>query len=106
MHEARGLQTLKDLIAASPFRAWTNFECLDGQGQGNEIDTLVLGRRRLHLVEQKAFTGIIGDGNKSTWSLSMDVRRHAQQSPSLRRRRKAQRLNCRLEEELARAGVR
>jgi hypothetical protein len=91
---------LKDLIPlASPYRAWTNFEFLDGQGQWHEIDAPVLGWRRLHLVELKAFTGIITGGNEQTWnSLSMGGRRRALGSPLPLNRRKAQRSKCRLAE--------
>lgn len=87
---------LKDLIPfASPYRAWTNVEFLDGEGQWHEVDALVLGRRRPHLVELKAFTGIITGGNQQTWnSLSMGGRLRAQPSKSD------------LEEALVRAGTR
>ncbi|WP_254358766.1 protein kinase domain-containing protein [Mycolicibacterium peregrinum] len=88
------------LPAASPYRAWTNFEFMDGNGQWHEIDALVLGRRRLHLVELKAFTGIITGGNEQSWTiLSMGGRQRTQRSPLLLTRRKAQRLKSRIEEE-------
>jgi hypothetical protein len=68
---------IKQLLpAASPYRAWTNFEFMDSSGLWHEIDALVLERRRLHLVELKAFTGIINDGNKQAWNiLSMGGKR-------------------------------
>lgn len=54
-HEAKGLQMLKDFIPlASTYREWTNFEFQDGQGQRHEVDALVSGRRRLHLVDSNA----------------------------------------------------
>ncbi len=59
-HEAEGLKFLHDLVPnASPYRAWTNFEFMDNHGQWHEIDALILGRRRLHLVELKAYTGVL-----------------------------------------------
>lgn len=92
---------IKQLLpAASPYRAWTNFEFMDGNGQWHEIDALVLGRRRLHLVELKAFTGIITGGNEQSWTiLSMGGKQRTQRSPLLLTRRKAQRLKSRIEEE-------
>ena len=51
-HETDGLAMLRYVVPkASPYRAWTNFEFMDNHGQWHEIDALVLGRRRLHLVE-------------------------------------------------------
>jgi hypothetical protein len=99
---------LKDLIPlASPYRDWTNFEFLDGQGQRHEIDVHVSGRGRLHLLKLKAFTGMITDGNGQTRSvLSMGGRRQTQRSPLLLGRRKTQRLECRLEEKFAKAEAR
>ena len=100
-HEAEGLEMIKQLLpAASPYRAWTNFEFMDSSGQWHEVDALVLGRRRLHLVELKAFTGIITGGNEQSWTiLSMGGKQRTQRSPLLLTRRKAQRLKSRIEEE-------
>jgi hypothetical protein len=39
----------------APFHAWTNFEFRDSQGKWHEIDALVLGERRLHLIELKHY---------------------------------------------------
>jgi serine/threonine protein kinase len=100
-HEAEGLRMLKDLLPdAAPYRAWTNFEFMDSHGQWHEVDALILGRRRLHLVELKAYTGIITGGNENTWTmLSMGGQQRTQRSPLLLTRRKAQRLASRLEDE-------
>lgn len=100
-HEAEGLQRLKEVVPdASPYRVWTNFEFMDNHGQWHEIDALVLGRRRLHLVELKAYTGIITGGNEKNWTiLSMGGKQRTQRSPLLLTRRKAQRLATRIEEE-------
>lgn len=100
-HEAEGLQLLRDLVPdASPYRVWTNFDFMDTNGQWHEVDALVLGRRRLHLVELKAFTGIVTDGNEKNWTIvSMGGKRRTQRSPLLLTRRKAQRLASRIEQE-------
>jgi hypothetical protein len=53
-HEAEGLNIVRSLLPDNaPFRAWSNLEFRDGQGKWHEVDLLVLGRRRLHLVELK-----------------------------------------------------
>ena len=63
---------------------------MDTNGQWHEVDALVLGRRRLHLVELKAFTGIITDGTENNWTmLSMGGKRRTQRSPLVGTRRKA-----------------
>jgi hypothetical protein len=63
-HEAEGLNLIRSLLPANaPFRAWPNFEFRDGHGKWHEVDLLVLGRRRLHLVELKYYSGTLrGDG--------------------------------------------
>ncbi|NKX80098.1 protein kinase [Gordonia amicalis] len=99
-HEAEGLKFLHDLVPnASPYRAWTNFEFMDNHGQWHEIDALILGRRRLHLVELKAYTGVL-QGSETSWVItSLGGRSRTQRSPLLVTRRKAQRLASRIEEE-------
>ena len=88
-HEAEGLDMIKEILPeASPYRAWTNFEFMDTNGQWHEVDALVLGRRRLHLVELKAYTGIITGGNEKNWTiLSMGGKQRTQRSPLLLTRR-------------------
>ncbi|WP_189094608.1 protein kinase domain-containing protein [Nocardia jinanensis] len=84
---------------ASPYRAWTNFEFMDNHGQWHEIDALVLGRRRLHLIELKHYTGVLR-GSETSWVRSTPGGRpRTQRSPLLLTRRKAQRLATRIEEE-------
>ena len=59
-HEAEGLRLVRSLLPANaPFRAWSNFEFRDGHGKWHEVDLLVLGRRRLHLVELKYYSGTL-----------------------------------------------
>jgi serine/threonine protein kinase len=71
----------------APFQAWSNFEFRDRQGKWHEVDLLVLGESRLHLVELKHYRGTIS-GNAYTWQ-----RNHrSEDSPLPSARRKAQRL--------------
>ncbi|WP_188941329.1 protein kinase domain-containing protein [Nakamurella endophytica] len=96
-HERAGLAYLKThLPNAAPYRVWTNFEFMDGNGRWHEVDALVLGRGRLHLVELKHYTGRIG-GNERTWERANG---RLENSPLLLARRKAQRLASRLADEL------
>lgn len=105
-HEAEGLAMLRDLLPAStPYRAWTNFEFMDNHGQWHEIDALVLGRRRLHLIELKAYTGLL-QGTEQSWIVtSLNGKKRTQRSPLLVTRRKAQRLATRIEEEARKIAV-
>ena len=98
-HEAEGLNLIRSLLPANaPFRAWSNFEFRDGHGKWHEVDLLVLGRRRLHLVELKYYSGTLR-GDDLTWR--RDGHR-AEDSPLKLARRKAQRLASRLRDELIR----
>src|SRR5215470_9665972 len=98
-HEAEGLALVRQLLPGNaPFRAWSNFEFRDGHGKWHEIDLLVLGRRRLHLVELKYYSGALR-GDDLTWR--RDGHR-AQDSPLKLARRKAQRLSGKLQDELIR----
>ena len=98
-HEAEGLSLVRSLLPANaPFRAWSNFEFRDGHGKWHEVDLLVLGRRRLHLVELKYYSGTLR-GDDLTWR--RDGHR-AEDSPLKLARRKAQRLASKLQDELIR----
>jgi len=98
-HEAEGLARIHTLLPdAAPFRAWSNFEFRDGHGKWHEVDLLVLGRRRLHLVELKAYRGTL-HGDDHRWRRA-DKR--AEDSPLKLARRKAQRLASKLQDELLR----
>jgi hypothetical protein len=98
-HEAEGLAQIKALLPdTSPFRAWSNVEFRDGQGKWAEVDLLVLGRRRLHLVELKYYSGVLR-GNDLTWQREGH---RPEDSPLKLARRKAQRLASRLRDELFR----
>jgi serine/threonine protein kinase len=96
-HEAEGLGVIRALLPSrDPFRAWSNFEFRDGHGKWHEVDLLVLGQRRLHLVELKYYAGALR-GDDHTW---LRDGRRAEDSPLKLARRKAQRLASRLHDEL------
>ena len=96
-HEIEGLTIVRSLLPDNaPFRAWSNLEFRDGQGKWHEVNLLVLGRRRLHLVELKYYSGTLR-GDDLTWRL--DGHR-AEDSPLKLARRKAQRLASKLRDEL------
>jgi serine/threonine protein kinase len=98
-HEAEGLNLVRSLLPDNaPFRAWSNLEFRDGHGKWHEVDLLVLGRRRLHLVELKYYSGRLR-GDDLTWR--RDGHR-AEDSPLKLARRKAQRLASKLRDELIR----
>ena len=98
-HEAEGLNIIRALLPKNaPFRAWSNLEFRDGHGKWHEVDLVVLGRRRLHLVELKYYSGTLR-GDDLTWR--RDGHR-AEDSPLKLARRKAQRLASKLQDELIR----
>src|ERR1035438_6669358 len=98
-HETEGLGLVRALLPQrDPFRAWSNFEFRDRQGKWHEVDLLVLGQRRLHLVELKYYSGTLR-GDDLTWR--RDGHR-AEDSPLKLTRRKAQRLASKLQDELIR----
>ena len=87
-HEREGLAALRELLPdRAPFHAWTNFEFRDRDGKWYEVDALVLGEHRLHLIELKHYQGTI-TGNAYRWQRGG----HSEDSPLLLARRKAQRL--------------
>jgi serine/threonine protein kinase len=98
-HEVEGLGRVRAVLPDQPpFRAWTNFEFRDGQGKWQEVDLLVLGRRRLHLVELKYYSGTLR-GDDHRW---LREGHRAEDSPLKLARRKAQRLSSKLKDELLR----
>ncbi|MCZ2839926.1 BREX system serine/threonine kinase PglW [Modestobacter sp. VKM Ac-2985] len=98
-HEAEGLRLVRELLPqTSPYRAWSNVEFRDGQGKWHEVDLIVLGQRRLHLVELKYYSGTLR-GDDLRWR--RDGHR-AEDSPLKLARRKAQRLASKLRDELVR----
>ncbi len=96
-YEAEGLGLIRALLPDSdPFRAWSNFEFRDRHGKWHEVDLLVLGQRRLHLVELKYYSGTLR-GDDHTW---LRDGHRAEDSPLKLARRKAQRLASKLQDEL------
>lgn len=94
-HEQAGLQVIRELLPdVDPFHVWTNFEFKDSSGRWHECDALVLGRRRLHLIELKYYSGDL-DGDDLRWRRSGH---RTEDSPLLLARRKAQRLSSKLKD--------
>lgn len=98
-HEAEGLRLIQELLPDEPpFRAWSNFEFRDSQGKWHEIDLVVLGRKRMHLIELKYYSGTLR-GDDHVWRRDG---KPAEDSPLKLARRKAQRLASKLKDELLR----
>jgi serine/threonine protein kinase len=98
-HEAEGLRLVREVLPqTSPYRAWSNVEFRDGQGKWHEVDLIVLGQRRLHLVELKYYSGTLR-GDDLRW---LRDGHRAEDSPLKLARRKAQRLASKLRDELIR----
>ena len=98
-HEAEGLAIVRKVLPqTSPYRAWSNVEFRDGQGNWHEVDLIVLGQRRLHLVELKYYSGTLR-GDDLRW---LRDGHRVEDSPLKLARRKAQRLASKLRDELLR----
>ncbi|GAA1730743.1 Serine/threonine protein kinase [Dietzia kunjamensis subsp. schimae] len=101
-HEKQGLALLANAVPDSaPYRVWANFEFQDGHGQWHEVDALVVGQSRIHLLELKSYYGKIG-GDEHRWVTDRGGRVDSMRSPMVATRRKAQRFKSRLEQEIAR----
>ena len=71
-HEAEGLALVREIMPdESPFRAWSNFEFRDSRGRWHEVDLLLLGRGRLHLIELKYYAGTLR-GDDQRWAPRRD----------------------------------
>ena len=89
-HEA--LEFLKARLPdGEPFRAWSNFEFIAGDGSINEVDLLVVSLHKVYLVEIKSWSGTIS-GDSSTWRREVDGREFLLDSPLLLANRKAKKL--------------
>lgn len=101
-HEKLGLELLARAVPDSPpYRVWANFEFQDGHGQWHEIDAMVIGQSRIHLLELKSYRGRLG-GDEHRWVTDRGGRINQMRSPMVTMRRKAQRLKSKLEEEFTR----
>lgn len=101
-HEKLGLELLARAVPDSPpYRVWANFEFQDGHGQWHEIDAMVIGQSRIHLLELKSYRGRLG-GDEHRWTTDRGGRIDRMRSPMVTTRRKAQRLKSKLEEEFTR----
>ncbi|MFG3685442.1 BREX system serine/threonine kinase PglW [Micromonospora sp. NPDC047740] len=96
-HEAEGLALVRAIMPGeTPFRAWSNFEFRDSRGRWHEVDLLLLGRKQLHLIELKYYSGTLR-GDDQRWT--RDGRR-PEDSPLKLARRKAQFFASKLKDEL------
>ncbi|WP_435589905.1 BREX system serine/threonine kinase PglW [Micromonospora aurantiaca (nom. illeg.)] len=96
-HEAEGLALVRAIMPdETPFRAWSNFEFRDSRGRWHEVDLLLLGRKQLHLIELKYYSGTLR-GDDQRWA--RDGRR-PEDSPLKLTRRKAQYFASKLRDEL------
>ncbi|MER5337842.1 BREX system serine/threonine kinase PglW [Micromonospora sp. NPDC002717] len=96
-HEAEGLALVRAIMPSeTPFRAWSNFEFRDSRGRWHEVDLLLLGRKQLHLIELKYYSGTLR-GDDQRWA--RDGRR-PEDSPLKLARRKAQFFASKLKDEL------
>ena len=96
-HESDGLAIIRAILPdETPFRAWSNFEFRDSRGRWHEVDLLLLGHGRLHLIELKYYSGVLR-GDDQRWT--RDGRR-PEDSPLKLARRKAQYLASKLTDEL------
>jgi hypothetical protein len=73
---------LSRLLAAVP--VWTNFEFRDEQGKWHEVDAIVLGQRRMHLLELKYYFGTLRD-NDHQWLTGIRPKTRRSSSPGARR---------------------
>src|SRR5262249_36823532 len=74
-----------------PWRAWSNFEFIDGQGRVSEVDLLVLTPRGLILVEIKSRPGTV-EGDNHSWIWSNEGRKYTADNPLPLANLKAKRL--------------
>lgn len=66
-YETEGLNLIRAILPdESPYRAWSNFEFRDSRGRWHEVDLLLLGKGRLHLIELRYYSGTLR-GNDHNW---------------------------------------
>ena len=90
--EQEALEYLKARLPdGEPFRAWSNFEFIAGDGSINEVDLLVVSLHKVYLVEIKSWSGTIS-GDSNTWRREGDGRGFLVDNPLLLANRKAKKL--------------
>ncbi len=90
--EQEALEYLKARLPdGEPFRAWSNFEFIAGDGSINEVDLLVVSLHKVYLVEIKSWSGTIS-GDASTWRREVGGREYLLDSPLLLANRRAKKL--------------
>lgn len=95
-HEKLGIAALLSVIPdAAPYRVWSDFEFIDDNGQWHEVDALVVGQRRVHLVELKNWSGTL-TGDEHRWR-TLGGAFPPVRNPGKLARYKAQRLASRLQ---------
>src|SRR5699024_8569077 len=92
------------LVAAvpntAPYRVWTNFSFTDDQGQWHEVDALVVGRGRIHMVELKSWNGVISGSEHQIDIGWANGGRAQKRHPNYTARKKAQKFVGRLHREI------
>jgi serine/threonine protein kinase len=83
-----------------PYRAWSNFTFIAGDGSLNEVDLLVVSPTGIFLVEIKSRPGKI-TGDAGAWTWEEDGRRRTYDNPRLLADRKAKRLSSLLSRQSA-----
>lgn len=92
-HERAALHFIRQRFPdREPFRAWTNFMFIAGDGTRNEVDLLAVTPTGVYLVEIKSFPGRI-DGDAGTWKWTApDGYQKTFDNPLLLAERKAKKL--------------
>src|ERR1017187_7025012 len=83
-----------------PYRAWSNFEFIAGDGSVNEVDLLVFGPMGFFLVEIKSRPGkLVGDAG--TWTWETDGKLATFDNPLIAANLKAKKLRSLLQQQRA-----
>lgn len=90
--EREALDWLREQLPdGEPWHAWSNFEFIDDEGRGNEVDALVLSPQGLFLIEIKSRPGVL-TGDAHTWIWTDNGRTVTDDNPLILTNRKAKRL--------------
>lgn len=100
-HERDGLELLRAAVPdAPPYRVWTNFEVTKQDGGSFEVDALVIGRRRIHLVELKHYSGMVHGDDQRWWQKKLSGETRSMRHPNRLAAQKARILKSRIIEVL------